>query len=267
MVGSMINAALVDLDGVLYQGDNLIPGADQAVAWLESENIPHLFLTNTTSRPRKQITEKLASLGMEVHTESILTPVIATADWLKRNNDGPVALFMPEATRSDLSGIDALPGDRESGAAAVVLGDLGEGWDFATLNRAFRLLMDDPAPTLIALGLTRYWRAPDGLRLDVAPFVKALEHAAGCEAVVLGKPSGDFFQTALDRLDADAETTLMIGDDIVGDIRGAQQAGINAALVRTGKFRPADLERSITPDVVFDSIADLPEWWNSQSEE
>lgn len=260
----MFNAVLVDLDGVLYQGNEIIPGADEAVAWLQSQNISHLFLTNTTSRPRNQIAEKLVSLGMEVDSETILTPVIATADWLKRNNDGLVALFMPEATRSDLTGIDELPGERESGASAVVLGDLGERWDFATLNRAFRLLMDKPSPTLIALGMTRYWRAPDGLRLDVAPFVTALEHAAGCEAVVLGKPSGDFFQAALDRLGADAGTTLMIGDDIVGDVQGAQRSGIPAALVRTGKFRPADLEGSITPDVVFDSIADLPEWWSSR---
>ncbi|MEX2524059.1 MAG: TIGR01458 family HAD-type hydrolase [Gammaproteobacteria bacterium] len=263
----MIDAVLVDLDGVLYRGDDRIPGADDVVAWLQSESIPHLFLTNTTSRPRQKIREKLTSLGIETGEEAILTPVIATAGWLQNNVNGPVALFMPDATRSDLGDIKNLPADREYGAAAVVLGDLGEGWDFATLNRAFRLLMDEPAPVLIALGMTRYWRAPDGLRLDVAPFVKALEHAAGCEAIVLGKPSGDFFQTALDRLGAEAETTLMIGDDIVGDIQGAQRAGIRAALVRTGKFRPADLKGGIEPDVVLDSIADLPNWWNSRSEE
>jgi ribonucleotide monophosphatase NagD (HAD superfamily) len=65
---------------------------------------------------------------------------------------------------------------------------LGEGWDFATLNRAFRLLMAEPHPRLIALGMTRYWRAADGLRLDTAPFVVALQHATGIAPVVLGKP-------------------------------------------------------------------------------
>jgi len=257
----MINTVLVDLDGVLYQGDKLIPGADKAVTWLRTENIPHLFLTNTTSHSRQAIADKLATLGIQVNIDSILTPVIATGEWLKHNIRGPVALFMPETTRSDLGVVDELPPGKEFGAAAVILGDLGENWHYASLNRAFRLLMDEPTPMLIALGMTRYWRAPDGLRLDVAPFVKALEHATGCEAVVFGKPSGDFFQAALSRLGADAGITLMIGDDIVGDIRGAQQAGLKAALVRTGKFRPSDLKSDITPSVVLDSIADLPDWW------
>jgi len=158
-----------------------------------------------------------------------------------------------------------LPSSREDGAAALVLGDLGKGWDFPTLNRAFRLLMADPSPPLIALGMTRYWRAPDGLRLDVAPFVKALEHAAGVEAVVLGKPAPGFFGEALALVGAGAGNVLMIGDDIVTDVGGAQQAGMAGMLVRTGKYRPADLAGDIRPDAVLDSIADLPGWWQNCS--
>ena len=170
------NAVLVDLDGVLYKGEDVITGAPKTVDWLQSSGIPHLFLTNTTSRPRVKIAEKLQALGMPVAADLILTPVIAARHWINaRNIEGAVALFMPEATKGDLGKIHELPQDREHGAAALVVGDLGQDWDFATLNRAFRLLMDEPRPALIALGLTRYWRAPDGLRLDVAPFVKALE--------------------------------------------------------------------------------------------
>ena len=264
MTGTKYNSALVDLDGVLYQGEKMIPGAEKSVSWLQEEHIPHLFLTNTTSRPRNGIGEKIRSLGIDVDNGSILTPVIATAAWLRSHCDGPAALFMPEATKRDLDGIEQLPADSETGAAAVVLGDLGEQWNFATLNRAFRLLMDEPAPPLIALGMTRYWRAPDGLRLDVAPFVKALEHATGREALILGKPSGEFFRTALDMINAQENQTLMIGDDIVGDVGGARRAGLGAVLVRTGKFRPQDLEGDITPDAVLESIADLPEWWQLQ---
>lgn len=261
-----LKAVLVDLDGVLYKGDEIIPGARDAVQWLQSERLPHLFLTNTTSRPRLQIAEKLHALGMRIDADRILTPVIAAGNWLRANASGPVALFMPDATKADLAGLEELPAGREDGASALVLGDLGTGWDFATLNRAFRLLMAEPRPALIALGMTRYWRAPDGLRLDVAPFVKALEHASDCEAIVLGKPAPGFFQAALAMLDSEAGATVMTGDDIVTDVGGAQQAGLAGLLVRTGKFRPADLEGNIQPEGVLDSIAGLPDWWRRHAE-
>jgi HAD superfamily hydrolase (TIGR01458 family) len=145
----------------------------------------------------------------------------------------------------------------------VVVGDLGEAWDFKTLNRAFRLLIEDHKPPLIALGMTRYWRAEDGLRLDVAPFIKALEHASGREAIVLGKPARGFFDAALDLISASTAESFMLGDDIVGDINGARSVGINGILVRTGKFRETDLKSPIKPFAVIESIAGLPGWWKN----
>jgi HAD superfamily hydrolase (TIGR01458 family) len=145
-----------------------------------------------------------------------------------------------------------------------VVGDLGRGWDFDTLNRAFRLLMSEPRPVLVALGMTRYWRAADGLRLDVAAFVAALERATGVEATVLGKPARPFFASAADRLGVDVGELVMLGDDVVGDVGGAQRAGMRGVLVRTGKFRPSDLEGDVRPDAVLGSIAALPEWWEAQ---
>lgn len=143
------------------------------------------------------------------------------------------------------------------------MGDYGECWDFGELNRAFRLLMTKPQPKLIALGMTRYWKAEDGLRLDTAPFVMALSHATGVLPVVLGKPARPFFETALAMVGAGPGEAAMVGDDINGDISGAQAAGINAILVKTGKFRPDDLEGDVEPDFVLDSIADLPDRWET----
>jgi phospholysine phosphohistidine inorganic pyrophosphate phosphatase len=100
--------------------------------------------------------------------------------------------------------------------------------------------------------------------LDVAPFIKALEHAADCEAVVMGKPAGEFFYAAVRKLGTAPSDTVMIGDDIRGDVGGAQAAGLAGILVRTGKFRPRDLEGEIEPDAVLDSVADLPQWWETQ---
>jgi len=255
-------AILIDIDGVLYEGDEAVPGAADCIRWAGEQRIPHLFLTNTTSRPRQEIVEKLAEFGIETDRSRIQTPVVAASHWLGGHAPGPCAAFIAEATLSDLDNIDLLDEAAETGAASVLVGDLGQGWTYATLNRAFRLLMATPTPVLVALGVTRYWRAPDGLRIDVAAYVRALECAAGVDAVVLGKPAPAFFAAALENLGSKPEETIMIGDDIVSDVNAAQAMGMTGIQVRTGKFQPRDLERDQQPDAVIDSIAALPQWWS-----
>jgi HAD superfamily hydrolase (TIGR01458 family) len=142
----------------------------------------------------------------------------------------------------------------------VIVGDLGEGWTYSTLNRALRLLMSDAAVPLIALGMTRYWRAEDGLRLDAGAFVRALEYAAGRTAIVVGKPDPAFYRAAVEALKVPANGVVMVGDDIHTDVEGAQRAGLTGVLVRTGKYSPSDLSGGVRPDAVLDSVADLPRW-------
>jgi HAD superfamily hydrolase (TIGR01458 family) len=148
----------------------------------------------------------------------------------------------------------------ESGHADfVVIGDLGDGWTFATLNRAFQQVR--AGAEMIALGMTKYWQASEGLRMDVAPFVAALEHATGKRARVFGKPAREFFEAAAHRLGLRCEELVMIGDDMEIDIGGAQAAGLKGVLVRTGKYRDSDWRKGVNPDAVLDSVADVPEWW------
>lgn len=259
-----MKALLFDLDGVLYQGDRVIEGAIETVQWFEERKIPHLFVTNTTSRPRSALVDRLSSMGIAVSADRIFAPPVAARDYLAERQATPLALFVRDATREDFAGLELLDDTAEQGAGSVVVGDIGRAWTFDKLNRAFRLLMAEPKPLLVALGMSRYAQGPDGLVLDVAPFIKALEHAASCEAVVLGKPAESFFAAAVEQLGASASETAMIGDDIRGDVGGAQRAGLEGILVRTGKFRPHDLEGDIRPDVVLDSIADLPAWWEQR---
>ena len=259
----MIRGLLFDLDGVLYNHNQPIAGAAEAVNWVREQAIPHLFVTNTTSRSRAVLVEKLASFGIPATEAEIHTPAAVAAEWLRHNPPGPVALFLRPSTRTEFAGLPCLPDDAEQGASYVVIGDLEDQWDYRTLNRAFRLLHHNPEAKLIALGMTRYWLAPDGLALDVAPFVAALEHATGRQPVVLGKPAAAFFQGAAQKLGLPADQILMIGDDVRADVGGALAAGLKGALVKTGKFRPADLEGEVHPDVVFDSVASLPRWWES----
>ena len=127
------------------------------------------------------------------------------------------------------------------------------------LARAFSELQ--AGADLYSLHKNRWWQTSRGPLLDSGAFVAGLEYAADVEAIVVGKPSAPYFQAALEALDADAEMTWMVGDDIEADIRGAQAFGMKTVLVRTGKFQPDDLERSgVVPDMVVSSIGDVPEW-------
>ena len=258
---ALTRAILFDMDGVLYNSDTPIPGAAEALAWLRAQAIPHLFVTNTTSRSRSVLVEKLARFGIPAVPSQILTPCVAASAWLRERDARRVAVFVPPKTRCEFDGIDCLPDDAESGADHVVIGDLGERWDFRALNRAFRLLHHNPEATFLALGMTRFWQAQDGVALDVAPFVAALSHATGREPVVFGKPTAHFFHAAAGQLGLPASQILMVGDDVVTDIGGAQLAGLRGVLVKTGKFRPSDLEAEVKPDWVLDSVADLPEFY------
>jgi phospholysine phosphohistidine inorganic pyrophosphate phosphatase len=254
---------LFDLDGVLYNSEEPIAGAAETIRWLKAKGIPCLYVTNTSSRGRSALIEKLHRFGIEADQRQIMTPCTAAAQWLRSHKNGKVALFVRPKTLEEFEGVPLLEEDAETGARYVVIGDLGEAWDFRTLNRAFRLLQSDPQSTLIALGMTRYWHAHDGLRLDTAPFVTALEHAIGRKAIVFGKPTPTFFIDAAEELDLPAQEIAMIGDSIETDVAAAQKAGMKGILVRTGKFRPSDLDGETVPDAILDSIKDLPTWWES----
>jgi HAD superfamily hydrolase (TIGR01458 family) len=153
-------------------------------------------------------------------------------------------------------------------ADAVLVGGCDEGeeagrvFSYLNLLRAFHELKD--GAELYALHRNRWWQTAEGPRLDAGAFVAGLEYAAEVEATLLGKPSPKYFGAALEALDADPELAWMVGDDIEEDVAGAQSQGMRTVLVRTGKFRPDDVERSRSrPDAIISSIANLPEYLDS----
>jgi len=261
IAGEIMSAMLFDLDGVLYEGNRSINGAANTVKWFDQNNIPHLFLTNTTSISRSELVTKLASFGIKSNKENFLTPPVAARQWLQKNKVNRIALFVPETTKEEFSDFNLITDEHEK-VDAVVIGDLAEQWTFETMNRIFRILINNPKAKLIALGMTRYWRTANGLQLDVGPMIKAFEYATGTTAVVTGKPAIEFFQAAVSLL-GEKDNSVMIGDDIRGDIQASQKAGLKAIQVRTGKFTTADLKSGIKPDVILDSVAQLPEWWQT----
>jgi HAD superfamily hydrolase (TIGR01458 family) len=248
-----VRAVLVDLDGVLYVEDEPVAGAVAAIAALRDAGLGLRFVTNTTQRSRGHTLDKLARLGFDVAPEELITPATLAVEHCRARGHERVAMLMGDDVKADLAGLTEA-GDRVD---AVIVGDLGERFDYAILNRAFRQLLD--GAELVALQRNRYWRRADGLSLDVGPFVAALEYAAGVEAVVVGKPAPRFFLLALSQLGAGPQEAAMVGDDVESDVGGAVRAGLRGVLVRTGKFRAdAAATADPRPSETIDSIADLP---------
>jgi HAD superfamily hydrolase (TIGR01458 family) len=249
-----IEGLLLDLSGVVYVQDEAVPGAAQALRRLRDREMPLRLVTNTTMRPRRSILERLERLGLETDPSELLTPATLAARRCAEAGYESVSLVVLDDLREDLQGLE----EKDDSVDAVIVGDLGDRWDYSVLNRAFRRLMD--GADLIALQKNRYWETSEGLSLDAGPFVSALEYATGREAEVVGKPSPAFFELALGELGVSADRAAMVGDDVEADVGGAMDAGLAGILVRTGKYRE-DLvrESGIEPTATVDSIADLPE--------
>jgi len=249
-------AFLFDLDGTLYTDAGPVPGAVEALAELRRHSVPFRYVTNTTRRSRRLLADRLAGYGFEARSEEIVSAPHACVATLRARGVRRVAAYVADETLEDFASFDLAAARPE----AVVVGDLGDAWDFAKLNRAFLQLMD--GAELIALQRDRYWLRGDGLALDAGPFVAALEYATGRTAVVCGKPSAAFYAAAVASLPpahAAPRGIVMVGDDLWGDVQGAQQAGLTAWMVRTGKFREDVVAASgITPDRILDSVAELP---------
>lgn len=251
----MLRGVLLDLDGTVWQGGRLIPGAANAIATMRGAGLRLLFATNITRRPRSVLANELAELGIPASPEECLTAPAAAARWLEARGAERISPLVAEASLEDLA---AFTIDHDA-PEYVLVADLGPGWTFQILDRAFRALMN--GAKLVAIQRNRYWRPETELTLDAGPFVAALEYASGQEAEIVGKPSAAFFHSACAALGLEPATVAMVGDDLEADIEGARAAGLRSVGVRTGKYRIEDEAAfGATADVVLDSIRDLPQW-------
>jgi HAD superfamily hydrolase (TIGR01458 family) len=248
-----VAALLIDLDGVLYVEEEPIAGAVEAVERLRRAGLVLRFVTNTTAHSRGRTLEKLARLGLDVPGTELVTPAALAVAHCRERGHQRVALIMNDEVKRDFTELQ----ERHDQCQAVIVGDLGPAFGYDVLNHAFRQVMD--GAELIALQKNRYWMRADGLSLDVGPFVAAIEFATGREAFVVGKPARGFFDQVLAELGVSAAAAAMVGDDIESDIGGALAAGLDAILVRTGKYREERVQDSgIEPTAMVDSIADVP---------
>ncbi|XP_053926993.1 phospholysine phosphohistidine inorganic pyrophosphate phosphatase isoform X2 [Cuculus canorus] len=246
---------LLDVSGVLYDsggggGGAPIAGSAEAVRRIKASGLKLRFCTNETQATRENFVKKLQGLGFDISVDEVTAPAPAACRILKERGLRPHLLvhddLVPEFAEID-----------KANPNCVVIGDAAENFTYANLNEAFRLLIGMEKPVLISLGRGRYYKETDGLKLDVGAYMKALEYACDVQAEVVGKPAKMFFESALAEMGVTPQEAIMIGDDIVNDVGGAQQCGMRAVQVRTGKFRSCDENHPyVKPDAYVNNLAE-----------
>jgi HAD superfamily hydrolase (TIGR01458 family) len=246
----MIDVLLLDLSGVLYDGDRVIPGAPEAVARARDGGIPVRFITNTSQKTRSGLLAHLSGMGFEVSPDELFSAVDAARGWLEQRDLRPWCLVHRDI-RSEFEDLAS------EDPNAVLITDAAEDFTYANLNRAFQLCLAG-AP-LVGVGRNRYFKSGDDLLLDAGPFIRAVEFAADVEATIVGKPAAAFFRLALQSTGVAPAQALMVGDDVFGDVQGALAAGLAGCLVRTGKYRAGDEARIAGDFAVVSSVVEAVE--------
>jgi HAD superfamily hydrolase (TIGR01458 family) len=251
----MGTGVMLDIDGVLVVSWKVLPGAMEVVDWLRTTGIRFRLVTNTSSRTRRQIAELLTEAGLQFDVDEIVTAVSGAASYLAQYHPGARCFVLNEGDiTEDLDGIDVVgPGS----ADVVLLGGAGPSVDYSELDAAFKLIT--AGIPVIAFHRNTKFQTVDGPALDMGAFVIGLEAATGVAIEVVGKPAPAFYEAVLSELGTLSANTVMVGDDIVSDVLGAQTVGITGVLVKTGKFRPSDLDGTIDrPDYVIADIGQFP---------
>lgn len=252
-------AALIDVDGVLYIDGVPIPGAVEALSQLRERRIPFRLLTNTTVRTRASLGELLRGVGFAVTDDEIITAPIATAAYVRRKFPGqPCYAIVKGDVLDDFDGISLTDGPD---ARVVIIGGAEENFTYQAMNHAFQLLLNGAA--FIAIHRNIAWQTTTGLTLDAGAFIKGLEHATGRRATVVGKPSAAAFRAGFRALNLPPARIVMVGDTLRHDVLPAMRLGATGVLVQTGSYRDTDLAHG-TPDHLIASIADLPNLFNPQ---
>ncbi len=245
---------LIDMDGVIYRGGQLIPGADRFVNGLREANIPFLFLTNNSQRTRRDVATRLQRLGIDVTEHHIFTCAMATARFLSQQKPQGTAFVIGEGgllTALHKNGYAIVDKDPDY----VVIGE-GRTVSFEMLEAALGMIMD--GAKLVATNLDPNCPTRDGVRPGCGATVAMLETASGLKAFSVGEPSPVMLRAARKELALATDQTVVIGDTMETDILGGVQLNYKTILVLTGSTRCEDVERfAYLPDLIVESIADL----------
>ncbi|HEX5791520.1 MAG TPA: HAD-IIA family hydrolase [Luteolibacter sp.] len=247
---------LLDMDGVIYSGSRLIPGAAQFIQNLKRHQFPYRFLTNNSQRSRRDVAFKLRRLGIDAVPEDVFTCAMATARFLARQKPGGTAYVIGEnglANALHINGYTVVDDD----ADYVVVGE-GRTLTYEMIERGVRLVAK--GARLIATNLDPSCPTEHGIRPGCGAIVAMIERATGVQAFSVGKPSPVMMREARKEMGLESASTIMVGDTMETDILGAVQLGYRSVLVLSGGTRREDLARfAYQPDLVVGNIGEIPD--------
>ncbi len=257
---SPIRFLLSDLDGVIYRGNHLLPGAAELLRWLEEQGVGLLYITNNSSRTPRQYVDKLAQLGIPGRPEQVLTSSIATRAYLEKEAPPgtPLYLIGMEGLRQALleDGYFFLS---EEKAAYVVVG-LDLHLTYEKLRRATLLIR--AGARFIGTNPDRTFPGSDGLTPGTGAILAALEAATDTPPTVIGKPERWLLEEGMRRLGADPAHTAILGDRLDTDILGGHRLGLTTLMVLTGVHGPEEVAASnVQPDALFQDLRELQRAW------
>jgi len=246
---------LIDMDGVIYRGHELIPGADQFIQKLKDTKTPFMFLTNNSQRTCRDVMTKLARRGIHVPESNIFTCAMATARFLAAQKPNGTAYVIGEGgllQALHTNGYSVVDHDPDY----VVVGE-GRLFNMEILEAAVGMILN--GAKLIATNIDPNCPTSNGgTRPGCGAIVAMLEKATGLQAFSVGKPSPIMMRAARKEMDLTASETVMIGDTMETDILGGVQMGYETVLVLTGGTKHEDLANfAYQPDRVVNSVADL----------
>lgn len=245
---------LIDMDGVIYRGKQLIPGADTFIHLLLERGIPFAFLTNNSQRTRRDVVCKLERMGIQVSENHIFTCAMATARFLAAQKPCGTAFVIGEGGLSHAlhhNGYAIVDDDPDY----VVVGE-GRTFNMETVEAAVRMILR--GAKLIATNMDPNCPTAGGTRPGCGAIVAMLETATGRKAFSVGKPSSVMMRAARKELGLSSAETIMIGDTMETDILGGVSMGYTTALVLSGGTNREDLSLfAYRPDFVLESVADL----------
>jgi HAD superfamily hydrolase (TIGR01458 family) len=242
---SKFRGFLIDLDGVMYYDDEVLPFAKDFIGILKDSGKKYIYATNTTTKSPDEIKEKIMNLGIDSGNFNIISPVIAAKQYLEKRSYSNVRLVINESL---LPVFEKFTG--QGSPNAILISDIGDKWDYELMSSIFDDVMS--GAEIIALHKGKYWKTGGKNRLDIGAFVAGIEYAASVKAKIMGKPESGFFNAAFEILELKPNECVMLGDDIESDIEGAMNCGIAGCLVKTGKKIPDDFD--IEPDYVIESL-------------
>ncbi len=246
---------LIDMDGVLYRGPELLPGAGEFVRELRARDVPFRFLTNNSQRTRRDVTAKLARMGIEAEEEHVFTSAMATARFLAQQKPDGTAFVIGEGgllTALHQNGYAVVDHDPDY----VIVGE-GRTFNLELVEAAVRMILR--GAKLIATNLDPNCPTQNGgLRPGCGAMVAMLEAATGVKAFSVGKPSPVMMRAARKELGLATDETAIIGDTMETDILGGVQLGFHTVLVLSGGTRRDDLHRfAYRPEVVVENLAEF----------